>query len=101
MLRDYLSEHGHIEWVDHRYECPEGDKDGIACKWRLTEHFFGLLDLVAEQGEASFVVIQEFKKGTGQHKTPTMWLIRVEKEQKWWVWAFEKLDREEFYSLAA
>jgi hypothetical protein len=101
VLRDYLSEHGHIEWVDHRYECPEGDKDGIACKWRLTEHFFGLLDSVGEQGGASFVVIEEFKKGTGLHKTPTPCLIRAERQQKWWKWAVERLDNEEYYSLAA
>jgi hypothetical protein len=101
VLRDYLSEHGHIEWTDHRYQCPEGDSQGVACKWRLTDHFFGLLDLAGEQGGASFVVTQEFEKGTGEHKTPTMCLIRAEKERKWWVWAFEKLDSEEFYSLAA
>lgn len=101
VLRDFLSENGHIEWVDHRYECPEGDKDGIACKWRLTDHFFGLLHSVGEQGGASFVVIQEFQIGTGEHQTPTRCLIRVENEQKWWKWATDRLDNFEFYSLAA
>jgi hypothetical protein len=101
VLRDYLSESGHIEWVDHRYQCPEGDQEGIACKWRLTDHFFGLLDSVGEQGGASFVVIEEFNKGTGCHLTPTPWLVRVEKEKKWWTWAFDRLDNYEFYSLAA
>ena len=32
---------------------------------------------------ASFVVIDEFTKGTGQHRTPTPCLIAVEKQQKW------------------
>jgi len=101
VLRDFLSENGHVEWVDHRYQCPEGDNEGIACKWRLTQHFFDLLDSVGGQGGASFVVIEEFNKGTSHHRTPTPWLVRVEKEKKWWIWAFDHLDNYEYYSLAA
>ena len=47
------------------------------------------------------MVIDEFKNGTGIHKTPTPWLVRVEKEQKWWKWAFDQLDNHEYNSLAA
>ena len=59
----------------------------------------------AEFGEGTgghpYVATDEFTKGTGQHKTPTPWLVRVEKEQKWWRGAVERLENEEYYSLAA
>ena len=100
-VQNYLSENGHVLWEDHRYERPEGEQKGVACKWRITDHFFGLLDLAAEQGGASFVVTEEFKKGTGEHKTPTPCLIEVEKERKWWTWATERIENYEYYSLAA
>ena len=33
-IRDLLSLHGHIEWLDHRFQnLPEGK--GWACRWRL------------------------------------------------------------------
>jgi hypothetical protein len=54
--------------------------------------------LAAEQGGTPFVVTEEFKKGTGEHKTPTPCLIEVEKERKWWSWAIDQLEN---YSLAA
>ena len=103
-IQDYLSLNGHVLWEDHRYQRPEGEQKGVACKWRITDHFFGLLDLAGGQGGASFVVTDEFKRGTGEHRTPTPCLIAVEKERKWWMWAAEKLEQlnnEEYYSLAA
>jgi len=100
-IQDYLSRNKHVLWEDHRYQRPEGEQQGVACKWGLTDHFFGLLDLAAGQGGASFVVTEEFKRGTGEHRTPTPWLVRVEKEKKWWAWATERLENYEDYSLAA
>lgn len=50
VIRDFLSQNRHIDWQDHRYQWSEGDKKGIACKWRVTNHFYELLEVVGKTG---------------------------------------------------
>ena len=108
VIRDYLSRSKHIDWIDHHYQWTERDEagqvvtEGVACKWRLTDHFSGLLDQVFQTGGGDFVVIEEFKKGTGKHQVPTPRLIeQVDKTSSWILWATERLENDDWYSLAA
>jgi hypothetical protein len=98
VIRDFLSKNRHIDWIDHRYQWTNRDavgqvvQEGIACKWRLTGHFMGLLERVSQTGGGDFVVIEEFKKGTGEWRTPAPCPIEVEDERAWLSWAEEELE---------
>jgi hypothetical protein len=98
VIRDYLSKNRHIDWIDHRYQWSNRDavgqvvQEGIACKWRLTAHFMGLLERVSQTGGGDFVVIDEFKKGTGEWRTPIPCPIEVVDERAWLAWAEEELE---------
>jgi hypothetical protein len=108
VIRDFLSRNGHIDWIDHHYRWTARDAqggvetDGVACKWALTAHFVSVLDRVAQFGGGDFVVIQEFQKGTGEHQTPAPRLSeQADKTCTWIRWATERLETEDWYSLAA
>ena len=103
VIRDYLSQRPHrvdrpsYQWTN-RDAVGQVIKEGIACKWRLTNHFMGLLEQVSKTGGGDIVVIDEFKKGTGEWRTPTPCPIEVEDERHWFAWAEEELEN---WSLAA
>lgn len=108
VIRDFLSRNKHIDWIDHHYRWTTSDAqgqvgtEGVACKWRLTAHFFMVLDRVGEVGGGDFVVSQEFTKGTGTHRMPTPRLSEAaDTTSEWIVYAVQRLDSTEFYSLAA
>lgn len=108
VIRDFLSRNKHIDWIDHHYRWTTLDAqcdvqtEGVACKWGLTAHFVAVLDRVCEVGGGDFVVTQEFGKGTGTHRTPTPHLAeRVNPTSEWIVYAVQRLESDEFYSLAA
>ena len=108
VIRDYLSRNKHIDWIDYHYQWTTYDAvgqvatEGVACKWRLTGHFNELLDRVCQTGGGDFVVIQEFKKGRGEHRTPTPLLLKqVDPTASWIIRAVERVEDHEYYSLAA
>jgi hypothetical protein len=103
-IRDYLSDHGHIEWQDHRYQYTfvakdedgnvdeEESKHGIACKWEITDEFEMTLEQVASlqkqggEGKVSFVDT-EFQQlipeqGNGESLRPTPYPISIELDRK-------------------
>jgi hypothetical protein len=105
-IRDYLSTNGHIDWTDHRYEygavVQDGTvKKGISCKWSITEDFDWTLERVSsvatfKRGETSFVdsPVRDLipKQGNGENLRPTPFLLRVEREQKFWFRAYEACE---------
>lgn len=108
VIRDFLSRNKHIDWIDYHYQWTERDEagrvvtEGVACKWRLTGHFNELLTRVYQTGGGDFVVISEFSKGTGEHRTPTPRLLeRVDPTASWILRAVEQLEDHDYYSLAA
>jgi hypothetical protein len=108
VIRDFLSRNKHIDWIDHHYSWTAHDAqgnaetEGVACKWGLTAHFVAVLDRVGEVGGGDFVVIQEFNKGTGTHRMPTPRPTEdADTTSEWIVYAVQRLNCEEFYSLAA
>ncbi|MFO0800187.1 MAG: hypothetical protein U0804_22195 [Gemmataceae bacterium] len=108
VIRDFLSRNKHIDWIDHHYRWTAHDAqgdvetEGVACKWGLTAHFNSLLDRVSQFGGGDFVVSQEFRKGTGTHRMPTPRLTgKADATSEWIVYAVQRLDSTEFYSLAA
>lgn len=103
-IRDYLSDHGHIDWNDHRYQYTfvakdeegnvdeEESKHGIACKWEITDEFEMTLEQVASlqkqegEGKVSFVDT-EFQQlipeqGNGEMLRPTPYPLSIELERK-------------------
>jgi hypothetical protein len=105
-IRDFLSGNGHIDWTDHRYEygvvVQDGTvKKGIACKWSITDEYEWTLEQVSslpafKRGEASFVdtAIRDLipKQGNGENLRPIPFLLRVEREQKFWFRAYEACE---------
>jgi hypothetical protein len=98
VIRDFLSREKHIDWIDHRYQWTARDAagnvltEGIACKWRLTDHFMGLLESVFKTGGGDFVVSEEFKKGTGEFRVPVPCPIEVVDDRYWLSRAEEELE---------
>jgi hypothetical protein len=100
-----LSENGHINWIDNRYE-PPGQKNGkpvrgIACKWRLMDNFALVLDRVAalpasQRGKASIVDtgFRQFvpSPGQGRRLRPERYPLRAELERKFWFRAYEACE---------
>ena len=101
-IRDFLSEQGHIHWIDNRYQYGEKVNGkfvrGIACKFTITDDFADTLDLVAavtttSTGGASLMdtAVARFvpAKGNGHHLVPERFPIRAENERLFWKTAFE------------
>lgn len=103
VIRDYLSEKGHIDWIDNRYEHPKLAKNengkwcrtkgsngktsiGVACKWGISEGLDNWLTQIASAknlhiGEASFVDTKLCKlvppNGNGKNLRPVLAFVRA------------------------
>jgi len=103
VIRDFLSERGHIDWTDHRYEQSStgqnGEKTskGIACKWEISDEYVYCLEKINEmnKGGTSFVDTNLQKlipeAGKGQNLSPILCSVKA---IKFW----EQLN--EFFELA-
>jgi len=98
-IRDHLSSRGLIDWKDHRYQPPsgEGAKDGLCCRWCLTEDFVDIVDTFLLNGERENV--DSHYKGTGEYLIPQMKLLREEKRAAYYSWAEDQID--ELFGQAA
>ena len=103
VIRNYLSEKGHIDWIDNRYEHPNLAKNengkwcrtkgsngkasfGVACKWGISEGLDNWLNQIASAknhniGEASFVDTKLRKlvppNGNGKNLRPVLAFVRA------------------------
>lgn len=104
-IRDFLSERGHIDWRDHRYEygavAQDGTiKRGIACKWTISDEFDSTLEKIStlpdSEGGASFVdtAIRQLirTQGNGENLRPQPFLLRMEIEKQFWWRAYEACE---------
>ncbi len=110
VIRDFLSERGHINWIDHRFELPIIIKDengktdrrkskrGIACKWGITDDYDLKLETISSMktckiGGASFVDTNFHKlipkQGKGQNLRPISCCLRA---MNFWERANQALD---------
>ena len=110
VIRDFLSEHGHIDWKEHRYEYEtivrdeSGKKDlkkskqGIACKWGISDAFSQHLTMVTNVSgdKTSFVDTKTFlfvpSQGGGQYLTPQPFPLRAENERVLWLQAYQAFE---------
>jgi hypothetical protein len=106
-MRDFASELGFINWIDHRYEAGEEINGefvpGVACRWSITEEFSVLLNGSSNKEEGGRRGIASFMggnlcqipvpKGTGQHLLPELALIRTNYEELWLEDASKRLEK--------
>jgi hypothetical protein len=86
-IRNWLSEHGHIEWEDERFQAPNPAQglNPIACKWSITDEFFDLLDSIRlHKEEASFVDSLVVKNGSGRWLSPRLFPIQLGNDINFW-----------------
>lgn len=88
-IRDLLSRHGHIDWIDFRYQ--HGDEDrgrqGRACRWRLSDLMEYTLKSFSK-GEATTVDTDlSLQNGPHEHRVPIWVHFATEREFRWNEWA--------------
>lgn len=89
-MRDWLSQHGHVEWLDERY-CPgNGDRDGIATKWRISDELRDWMEDVhvavstkEQERGGSLLTLDQLKRGRHDHRIPVRADLWSEKEAEW------------------
>lgn len=88
-IRNMVSKHGHVDWIDNRYQNVKDGK-GRACRWRLSEWMISLI-----RGGASSVDTQEqIPDGPYQHQMPKWYNFTLEREirvQEWQDIALQQL----------
>lgn len=95
-IRDFLSEHGHVDWTDHRYQAPDPARGlrAVACKWEITDEFFALLESITQpQDSPSFVDTALVRQGPGRWLTPKLHAIQAERDREFWSRAEVQLEK--------
>jgi hypothetical protein len=75
-MRDMLSEHGHIDWIEHRFfnfpeESGKKKRDGWCCKWRLGTLLRGVLDSLKYTPPTSVDTPESIPDGPHEFHAPT------------------------------
>jgi hypothetical protein len=94
-IRDWMSEMGWLDWLDHRYQIGTGRGDGRACKWRLHDDFMLQLDWLAlhqEEGRASFVDTGVIQRGPGEPLKPLRYWFKQVAEALFWLEAERAME---------
>ena len=89
-IRDLLSLHGHVEWVDFRFQnLPEGK--GRCCRWRISFALRSLLSSVT--GEATVVdTAVRLPDGPHEFRTPEWFSFARESELRSWAEAERQVE---------
>lgn len=90
-IRDMISKHGHIDWVDCRFQnLPEGK--GRCCQWRLSLMLKGVLSSLL-MGETT-VVDTPVRLPTGPHEfhTPKWFNFVLDRQRRWLAEAEEQVE---------
>lgn len=95
-MRDLLSLHGHIDWIDHQYQNAK-DGRGRACRWRLSDFLEYSLKSFSK-GEATSVDTGDtVPDGPHEYRVPKWCNFASERDRKWYGWA----ERQANYMIAA
>jgi hypothetical protein len=96
-IRDKLSEHGHVEWINHFYfnypvENDKRKRDGVACKWRLSDQLSGAIRNIIDGG-ATPVDTVVLPNGKNEHHVPQFSnKMLQEHEDRWLYQAEQQID---------
>jgi hypothetical protein len=90
-IRDLLSGHGHIDWVDFRFQyVPE--RKGRCCRWQIGFGLRGLLSSV-QRGETTVVdTAAPFPDGPHEFHTPKWFNFVADREMRWWAEADRRVE---------
>jgi hypothetical protein len=89
-IRDLLSQHGHIDWVDFRFQnLPEGK--GRCCKWRIS---FALSSLLSSLMGETTVVDTAVRLPYGPHEfhMPQWFNFVLDRQLRWWAEAEREVE---------
>jgi hypothetical protein len=89
-IRDLLSQHGHIDWADCRFQnLPEGK--GRCCRWQIS---FALRSLLSSlMGEATVVdTAARFADGPHEFHTPQWFNFARDRQLRWWAEAERQVE---------
>jgi hypothetical protein len=94
-IRDMLSQHGHVEWINHlyfNYPAEKRKRDGVACKWRLSEQLRGDIQHIIDGG-ATPVDTVILPDGKHDHHVPQFSnKMLLEHEDRWLYHAESQID---------
>jgi len=89
-IRDLLSRHGHIDWVDFRFQnLPE--RKGRCCRWRISFMLRSLLSSL--MGEATVVDTRDrLPDGPHEFHTPKWFNFVLDRQLRWWAEAENRVE---------
>jgi hypothetical protein len=89
-IRDLLSRHGHIDWVDFRFQnLPE--RKGRCCRWRVSFMLRSLLSSL--MGEATVVdTATRLPDGPHEFHTPKWFNFALDRQLRWWAEAERQVE---------
>jgi hypothetical protein len=91
-IRDLLSQHGHIDWVDFRYQyVPE--RKGRCCRWQVSDELRSALSFV-QRGETTVVdTTDRLEDGPHEFHRPKWFNFILDRQQRWLAEAEREVER--------
>jgi hypothetical protein len=91
-MRDLLSQHGHVNWVDFRFQyVPE--RKGRCCRWQVGDELRSALSGL-QRGETTVVdTAAPFPDGTHEFHTPKWFNFVLDSQRRWLAEAEREVDR--------
>lgn len=90
-MRDLLSQHGHIDWIDHRFQnLPE--RKGRCCRWRTSLMLGGILSFLLK-GETTVVdTAAPLPDGPHEFHKPKWFNFVLDRQLRWWAEAEREIE---------
>jgi hypothetical protein len=91
-IRDLLSRHGHIDWVDFRFQyVPE--RKGRCCRWQISFELRSALSGL-QRGETTVVdTAAPLPDGPHEFRTPKWFNFTLDRQRRWLAEAEREVDR--------
>jgi hypothetical protein len=90
-IRDLLSRHGHIDWVDFRFQyLPE--RQGRCCRWQISFMLRSVLSSL--MGETTVVdTADRLEDGPHEFRTPEWFNFVLDRQRRWLAEAEREVER--------
>ncbi len=90
-IRDLVSQHGHIDWSEYRYQNVPGGQ-GRACRWSLGLTLQSRLSSFIKGGTTPVDTAAALPDGKNEFRVPKWYNFAQERQQRWWEDAERHLD---------